>query len=192
MNLFKKMLLSLAFVMISQLAWGQNASVWQHCIESTEDFPFSSGEVLTIDYIEINTIACLSELAERLQNSNFPLVAMKNEQFRPAVDIVKNRNLQIAIYEEREEEWQNLESIYQQKFERLEEIAGLQEQRVENHKLANQQLLDQIDLLNEQLDRSVELTNRSLRGRQFRNVTMAATGGVIGFSLGVLVVALVK
>ena len=188
----RKTFLALLFILVHQAAFGQTTSVWQHCIESTEDFSFPSGELLTIDYIEITTLSCLGELAERLQDSNFPLIAMKDAQFKPAIEIVRNRNMQLGIYEEREKEWQNLESIYQQKFQRLEEIAALQEQRVENHKMANQQLLDQIELLNDQLDRSVELTNRSLRGRQFRNVTMAATGGVIGFSLGVLVVALVK
>ncbi|MEM9990918.1 MAG: hypothetical protein AAF738_04085, partial [Bacteroidota bacterium] len=63
----------------------------------------------------------------------------------------------------------------------------LEQKRADAFKRLNEEMLIEHKNLSEQLDLSTKVTNRVLRGRNLKNISVGAIGGVIGFITGILV-----
>ncbi len=160
--------------------------------EHAVTFTPSDGEPLDVQYLTIPDSLSLIDLVRRSSRSNYPLVVIRQEVFLGGIAIMRDLSAQKSLYDQRDREWQRLDTIQGEKLAKLEEIIDLQERRVAVHDSANAQLMRQIGHLNEQLDMSVELTEKSLRGRQARNIYIGVLGGAIGFSVGALVAVLAQ
>ncbi|MEM8527784.1 MAG: hypothetical protein AAGG68_24290 [Bacteroidota bacterium] len=176
--------ISLLFLLYSVI----HMSYGQEAMPSIEEMQ-KNQKIDTLD-IKYYTAANADEvefLSEKMRLDIYPVAILHEDLLDNIVGLSNDYEEMTLAFNKLDKKLAEVEALRVSQIAKYEDIVELEQKRADAFKRLNEEMLIEHKNLSEQLDLSTKVTNRVLRGRNLKNISVGAIGGVIGFITGILV-----